>query len=301
MTEFNRIAHFFFIFLWHQNSWMAASWKGWMITTRSYHHNLLPLKVNTWNENYESSPVTPAVWRQTKSAIRTGFVNSSQPRSPPWSVSCMAVKVGQSGCWVGKSTHPWKGITAVRSIRERDADSFLTHFLFFWIQFLSESRSCVLRGPTAAQLQEPSLPASKYLHNCLPTSQHSLMWVKCVLFTVFWVLSPLPHRDGDIPASENKGKHYHIFTPSHSSLLAFLSFLFFAFSLWTCCTTSVFVVMNSLWVTVSHNVSSSPAGLYALPPHCSASLVSISFALKGMYTVLASTLLGHAILFIFWL
>lgn len=83
------------------------------------------------------------------------------------------------------------------------------------------------------------LATSKFFHNCHHTSQTPLtgLLVKSMSFKVVLMLSPLPYRDGDIPAPENKGKQ-PIFIPSLPLTVGFS----FTFSSTTCWHTCVFVV-----------------------------------------------------------
>lgn len=124
------------------------------------------------------------------------------------------------GVWVGRWICRSTGWAGVRGARKWDAGSLYTFPVFrihstAWVPVRKQkwrtTRACsrtILRATTYQPLNSS--------HNCHHTPQMSLTLplVNSVCFQVVWMLSPLPYRDSDIPAPENKGKRQAVFLPS---------------------------------------------------------------------------------------
>lgn len=114
------------------------------------------------------------------------------------------------GLWVGKWTHHLTRWAGVRSARKCDTVSLYTFPVFLihlaaWVPVRKQKWS-VTRACSCTNFKSHRFQPSKFFYNCHPIPRGcscDSCWIQCSIKCYLFFL----YRDGDIPASDNKGKH----------------------------------------------------------------------------------------------
>lgn len=171
---------------------------------------------------YHPPPILVCLQKQKKSVIRNQ--SAKVPSKHPSTAAALLWKWVRAGVWVERWIYHstgWVWCQQCEKVRRWQ----LVHISCF-----SHSLGCVCSCLKAEVVDCESLQLHNFLRAIASSSplntsiivitrprgpsHHSMTPMNCVSLKVDWMLSPLPHRDGDIPAPENKGKHQPGFTSS---------------------------------------------------------------------------------------